>query len=198
MTDTIANNSETQRQRILQVTTELIESEGLQAISARKIASRMQCAVGSLYRPFENLKSILTAVNIETLKQLEHHVLQAAQPASTAKEKITRMAMAYTDYVMAHHHLWQTVMQNFDTNHQQLSSDYQQQQQRMFQCIESELTRLHPTQSSQAIKLEVRTLWAGIDGICNLGMRGKLERDGEEGIQVLTDILLQRFLGGEQ
>ncbi|MBL1352688.1 MAG: TetR/AcrR family transcriptional regulator [Zetaproteobacteria bacterium] len=190
---------EKQRQRILNVAIGLIESEGLEAISARKIAAQMSCAVGSLYRNFENIHAILLAVNLETLKALERHVQHAIQiNTGDAKENIRGMGLAYIDYVMAHSRLWQLVMHDFYADHHSSAEAYLSQHQRMFHMIEIAFLNLNPSQSKQAVSLEARTLWASLDGLCNLACRGKIERDGEEGVKVLADILLQRFLGDKQ
>ncbi|MDQ6952806.1 MAG: TetR/AcrR family transcriptional regulator [Mariprofundaceae bacterium] len=190
---------EKQRQRILNVAIGLIESEGLEAISARKIATQMSCAVGSLYRNFENIHAILLAVNLETLKALERHVQHAMQiNTGDAKENIRGMGLAYIDYVMAHSRRWQLVMHDFYADHHSSAEAYFSQHQRMFHMIEIAFLNVNPSQSKQEVYLEARTLWASLDGLCNLACRGKIEREGEEGVKVLADILLQRFLGDKQ
>jgi len=185
---------EKQRQRILNTTLKLIDSDGLESISARKIAAKMSCAVGSLYRNFDNLNAILLAVNIETLKALETYVRASIQ-SDDAKERIHQMGMAYMDYVLHYPRRWQLVMQDVAGNNPDDMNDYWVQQQTMFQMIEKAFWNLGTFQSKQAAYLEARTLWASLDGLCNLACRGKIEQEGEEGVKVFADILLERFLG---
>jgi len=68
----------------------LVEADGLKGISARNIAAQMSCAVGSLYRNFDNLNAIILVVNLETLKCHVHEHVQA----DDASLKIRQMAMA--------------------------------------------------------------------------------------------------------
>ncbi|MDQ6990281.1 MAG: TetR/AcrR family transcriptional regulator [Mariprofundaceae bacterium] len=187
-----------QRQRILTTTIDLIESEGLKAVSARKIASKIPCAVGSLYRYFDNLQSIFLAINIETLQALEisvQHYLQ--NNTSHVREHIRWMSMAYIDYVLSHPQRWQLVMQDFQSNHKDDNANYLAQRQHLFHLIEIELSQLHPNQTQAWVHLEALTLWAGVEGLCHLVSCGKIEREGKEGVKLLADVLLHRFLGDE-
>jgi len=187
-----------QRQRILKVAIELIDSDGVEAVSARKIASILSCAVGSLYRSFDNLNAILLAVNLETLKALEADVRASIQHEEDAKQTIRDMGMAYIHYVMRHPHRWQLVMQDIAVNKVANRRDmdaYQAQQQRMFQMIEAAFLDVKPLPSKQVAYLEARTLWASLDGLCNLACRGKIDSEGDEGVHVFAEILLEHFLG---
>ena len=56
------------RQDYIQKAYELIQNEGIQAVSIRRIAQEMGCSSASLYRHFENRDELLYYAELRTLK----------------------------------------------------------------------------------------------------------------------------------
>jgi AcrR family transcriptional regulator len=194
MAEKVLKKSAMKKQQMLDVAEALITQDGAHELTVRKIAQRMGCAVGLLYRLFDSLDDVVIGVNLRTLKALEQHIVHATKDVNDASAYLEVMALAYVDYVMHHTYRWQAVTGfHFDKD---APEDYAAQQKRLFDILEMNMTRLYPHISGQAVALEARALWAGMDGISSLAASGKLDKEGDLGVKPIVHVLLNRFLMG--
>jgi len=182
------------KQQMIDVAESMIAEQGVGKLTVRNIASEMGCAVGLLYRLFESLDAVVMAVNMRTLQALEKHILSAAQDMHGAAAYLEAMGQAYVDYVMHHTQRWQAVT-GFQFSGD-IPEDYAAQQKRLFDVLEAQIAVLHPKMDAQAVALEARALWVGMEGLAMLATNGKLDGDGDLSIQAIVHVLLARFLAG--
>lgn len=70
---------------------------------------------------------------------------------------------------------------------------YYKQRKQLFLHIEKHLSLCHPNMSPAQLVLETRALWAGIQGICTLSIRNKLDDDNLP-LESIVNTLVQHFL----
>jgi AcrR family transcriptional regulator len=90
------------KRRIIESTRELFRQKGYAGISMRKIAARMGCTTGAIYRYVPNKQSALQYVWEEDLRLLNAYVKGAVDQAATADEKIRSMFISYIRFWEAH------------------------------------------------------------------------------------------------
>lgn len=94
---------------IIKAAYNLMEKEGYNKISTRKIASEIGYTVGTLYNIFENLDDIFVHVNSLTLDKLHNALIQALKKAENSNPKIQPikvLADTYIKFSQENFHLW--------------------------------------------------------------------------------------------
>lgn len=84
-----------ERHQVIEVALELIESEGLEALSVRKIAKRIDVNAASLYYHFKDKDDILKAAASQAIRGVTYPEFDE----SNWTEWIVASAMAYHDYL---------------------------------------------------------------------------------------------------
>ncbi|MDX8395762.1 MAG: TetR/AcrR family transcriptional regulator [Mariprofundaceae bacterium] len=181
------------REMAIKVAEKMIDTEGLKGLSARKVASEMGYAVGTLYLVFKNLDELIMAVHVKTLEQLADQIdsITGDKPAKT----IEKIAKRYIHYAVSNTPRWLAVFEHHLPEGESVSESYKNVVIRLFKSIEKPLALLRPTNNDEAIKIEARALWASVHGLCVLSAGDKLNRIRSVDSEAVVDVLLQRYIG---
>ena len=90
------------RDRIVEAARELIETEGIDAVTLRVVADALGVKAPSLYRHVKNKNALLLAVNEVTHSELNVATLDAADSSAALAERLVNIALAYRHYAHAH------------------------------------------------------------------------------------------------
>ncbi|MGW0553085.1 TetR/AcrR family transcriptional regulator [Streptomyces sp. NPDC002926] len=93
----------TRAQQIVTAARELLEQEGPEALTMRRLAERVGIKAPSLYKHFPDKSSVETALIAEFLRETAE-VLEAAEAAAAGS--FQALATAYRAYALAHPHLY--------------------------------------------------------------------------------------------
>ncbi|MFF0061822.1 helix-turn-helix domain-containing protein [Streptomyces sp. NPDC005279] len=93
----------TRAQQIVTAARELLEQEGPEALTMRRLAERVGIKAPSLYKHFPDKSSVETALIAEFLRETAE-VLEAAEAAAAGS--FQALAAAYRAYALAHPHLY--------------------------------------------------------------------------------------------
>ncbi|WP_406732251.1 TetR/AcrR family transcriptional regulator [Streptomyces sp. NBC_01794] len=93
----------TRAQQIVTAARELLEQEGPEALTMRRLAERVGIKAPSLYKHFPDKSSVETALVAEFLRETAE-VLEAAEAAAAGS--FQALATAYRAYALAHPHLY--------------------------------------------------------------------------------------------
>ncbi|MCX4822708.1 TetR/AcrR family transcriptional regulator [Streptomyces sp. NBC_01142] len=93
----------TRAQQIIAAARELLEQEGPDALTMRRLAERVGIKAPSLYKHFPDKSSVETALMAESLHETAE-ALKAAEAA--APGSFQALAAAYRTYALAHPHLY--------------------------------------------------------------------------------------------
>ena len=159
-----------------------IDAEGLRGLKARELAYKVGCAVGAIYNVVTDLDDLIYAVNARTLAALESRLTEAGAAARSeeagldgALDRLTRLALAYTEYAAAHTPRWRAVFDHQPQPGRQIPDWYMADQLRLFGYVEEPLKVLRPNDAPPRRALIARSLVSAVHGIVVLGLEEKLQ-----------------------
>lgn len=174
----------------------LISGEGLGAFSARRLAGEIGYSVGTLYNVFGNYDTMLLSINALTLAALSEELGEVAASARRPEMALRKMARAYLAFAQREYHAWTALFEHRMAEGAPVPAWYRAQLDAVFTLVEAPLGKLEGVSPHQA-PLEARALWAGVHGVCILGLSGKLAVVGvPTKVASALELLLDRYLAG--
>jgi AcrR family transcriptional regulator len=157
-----------------------IENHGLGGLKARALAYRVGCAVGAIYNVVTDLDDLVFEVNLRTLTALERHLAAAertvgAVEASTAIDRLVRLATAYLAFAAAHTLRWRALFEHRPPLQKSMPDRYLEEQRKLFRLVEEPLAELQPHLSGVRRALVARSLFSAVHGMVMLGLEEKLQ-----------------------
>ena len=184
------------REIALQAAEELVQAQGLNGLSARKIVNRIGYTVGSLYMIFNNIDDLIVQMNERTLDRLYDMLFAAVADQPPPATAIRALAQAYITFALTETQRWLAIYQHRLPEGEAMSDSFTEKVTRMFGLVQQQLTLLCPRRQPAEVALAARALWSGIHGVCILGFDQKLELVGGRSIQEVTESLLDNYLTG--
>ncbi|TDV45399.1 TetR/AcrR family transcriptional regulator [Actinophytocola oryzae] len=89
------------REALLKATLELIETEGIGAVSLRQVARSAGVSPGAPYHHFPDRAALLTALSDEGFRRLADTLTRAHETTSTATEALEAILLAYVEFAQA-------------------------------------------------------------------------------------------------
>ncbi len=175
----------------LQAAESLVEEQGLEALSTRRIAARIGYTVGSLYQLFKNLDDLILQVNSRTLSELIGLMEASARRADGPRQAVIRLADCYIEFAQRHSGRWRLLYSH--QHNGPLPDWFRLQIMSAFGLVEAQLKRLG---GSDDPWLASRALWGGIHGIAQLSLSGNLGLGGIESTQSVSHCLVTEFIRG--
>ena len=99
------------RQLILAAARDIIETQGLGALSAREIARRIGYSAGTLYNIFDNLDDVRQTLQSEMLQDLVARIGNVAKNGD-AKTYVSQILKTYVNFAFANRELWNALFEN--------------------------------------------------------------------------------------
>ncbi|MFQ5561505.1 MAG: TetR/AcrR family transcriptional regulator, partial [Nitrospinota bacterium] len=90
----------------------LVQKEGFASLNIRGLASRTNCAVGSIYNIFENIDDIALQVNAQTLKSLLLQMKGISQKKEAPLQTPLEFGNCYISYGLDNYHLWNMLFEH--------------------------------------------------------------------------------------
>jgi len=184
------------RELIIQATTEIVEQDGLEGLSAREIAKRIGYSPGTLYNAFENLDDILLTIEARLLDRLAER-LAKTDTSGSPQERLRRLTDAYFTFTQEQPNLWNLLGEHRLPAGQKLPEWYQAKLESLLLPLEEALAPLLiDGRDSDAHKRAARALWASVHGMTSLSTTAKLSPvTGRAGAALLDD-LVSTYLAG--
>lgn len=151
----------------------IIRDDGFPALTARRVATRIGYAPGTLYNVFRNQDELILHLNARTLERLDAE-LRAVPLVGATEPDIAALATAYVGFIAGNAELWQVLFDHRIAGGDDLPEWYQAQIDRMMALVEQALTPLFPSPDREARRDSARLLWSAIHGVCSLAVGGKL------------------------
>lgn len=171
----------------------ILDTEGLAALSARRVAKEIQYTVGTLYLVFKNLDELILCVNAGTLDALYAHMVTANDSQIRADDRVKALARAYVSFARAQFSRWSLLFEH--QRNEPLPDWYQERVTRLFTLVEVALGRWLECSTDQVF-VPARALWGGIHGICSLALADKWSVAGVQSVDDVVESLLDNFLRG--
>ncbi|MDX2027186.1 MAG: TetR-like C-terminal domain-containing protein [Alphaproteobacteria bacterium] len=180
---------------ILQSARKIIDSKGLNGLTARALANAIGYTPGTIYNFYRDMDALVTDINHATLEQLYRFCNERTQGLPLDFSKVRALAYAYVDFAHDNRRAWETLFAGTrDGSHKsRLPAYYRQALLNLFEFIETILRECLQIPAGEAAKM-ARLLWAAMHGITVLTLDGRLNLIGVGQPHEMIDDLLQRYL----
>lgn len=106
-----AKNTETMKKEIITAATSILKTEGLDALSMRKIAKELKCTPGALYHYYENKDAILLAITKEGYQDIIS-IIHNVDVKLPPEEQIKNIFREYINYMLEHPTTFKIILGN--------------------------------------------------------------------------------------
>jgi len=175
---------------------EILESEGLNALSTRKVAKQIGYTVGTLYLVFKNLDELILEINAATLDELHTQLNQQSGANKSPQQYLKNMALAYLHYAQQHNARWSLLFSHKLPDGVPVPQWFEQKVTEVFVNVQQPLKHIRSDLTEQQSLQASRELWSGVHGACDLGLNGKLSFGVEFKPEALIESLIENYLTG--
>jgi AcrR family transcriptional regulator len=205
------------REQLIEITLDLLDQGGLEAVRARTIASQAGISLGSIYNYVGTIDDLLVLANSRILDELETVSQRAATPETPSttfpmpsddydemseqlrlvRHRLLVFADGYMEFVRRYNNRWSALLafnQNLHTAAQ--LQDYLRQQDALLDLIGQALSDTSIARTSEGRRLASRALWAGVHGITILGYLDQTGPKARREAWNQINILVTTFVNG--
>ena len=164
------------KQRILEEARRVLEAQGYQALSTRRLAKALGCTATSLYLYFDNKEALLQALIAEGFERLATRMQSAASDAA-AELRPRALAEAYVSFGLEQP-TWYELM--FLLPGERLGGTYPPEKYRAGRMLLHELSELlaganNPALSPADALAQATLLWSSLHGLVSLLIAGRVD-----------------------
>lgn len=161
---------------ILDAAWKIVADEGVSALTARRLATDIGYAAGTIYNVFPSMDDLLLHINGKTLalllETLNHPSCHATTNTPIANMKI--MAARYVAFSTTLRPFWKALFLENIEESRYAEAWYKDRVESVFHPLENCLGALFPQLSDDTCKLHARILWSSVHGLTFLAATGKL------------------------
>lgn len=158
----------------LMVARNIVTSEGLAALQARRIAQDAGCSVGTIYNLYDGLDDLIIRVNAATLDDLGNRLHEVGKELSDSglEARLIGLALAYLAFAVDSQAAWRAVFEHQMVKDRTVPEWYREKQAGLFAIVEEIL----PTNvtGENGRQLAARALFSAVHGIVALALDQKL------------------------
>ena len=172
---------------ILTTSRRIVLDEGIDRLTARKIASAVGYTVGTIYQHFGNMDDLVHRLNAETLEMLLDHCIGLPEQESP-RDRLFALAKAFVSFAEQHPKEWEAVISYRYGPEHVWSADYDETVNRLLGLLVEATKSFYDAGTCEEQVLDARLLWASMYGIFSLYANGRL------GQGVTVDVMTQRLI----
>ncbi len=195
----ISERTERRRQKIFEdaiaAAQTIAREEGLEGLTARRVARSIGCSVGTLYNVFDNLDTLILHLNGKTVEALYDEFLALELPADA--EQAVRLAIkTYLDFVRDNANLWSVIFDHVWPKDYPIPEWYLEKIRRPLAFVAKAMMPMFPPEKREECFQAATVLWSGLHGVYSLANAGKLGIVTSETVSALTDEMIANILAG--
>ncbi len=172
----------------------IVETEGFQSLTARKVAAKIGYTVGTLYHVFRNFDDLVIHLNARTIDEMAELIQKGVKRKRSPESRIRTMTEVYVSYATEHPDRWRLVFEHQAPRGLPTPELMKVRRDVMFEMVAENLRELSPRHAKQEIDHTATALWSGVHGICILALTGKLYLGGAFSMSKLIDTLIESVL----
>lgn len=165
------------KNRIIDTAWSIVAKEGLENLTARKLAKKIGYAPGTVYNIFESMDALYLQLNLKTVNLLYNVLNECAGKSNeiVTIQKIQGMAQVYFDFAEEYKPHWLMLFTlNVSSSQDVNSEEYQKAIESLFEPLESLLSSYLPNVPPSERKTAARVLWSSVHGLCFLKQSKKM------------------------
>ncbi|MEZ5923526.1 MAG: TetR/AcrR family transcriptional regulator [Hyphomicrobiaceae bacterium] len=180
---------------ILDAAEAIVADDGLSALTARGIATRIGYSPGTIYHLFANLDEVVLHVEARVLERLEQR-LTALPPAAEPEAGLRSLAETYLAFTLANRRLWSMLFEHTLPKEVETPDWYAQRLGRLLAILEQALQPFFRAEQAGERIRAARVLWASVHGIVSLSVADKLTNVTTDTAALLIDDLITTYVAG--
>lgn len=181
-------------ENLIQAATDIIVAEGMENLTARKLATRIGYAVGTIYNVFQNLTDVILHVNARTMDMLADHVAAHRDNDLSGEEQLVAFAEAYIGFAQKHANLWAALFDiRYDTG-APLPGWMPEKSQALFDIIKTPFEGILADEKDRY--QAAITIWGGVHGLSALSAQNRLRMISSDNLETMTDLLVRNYYRG--
>ena len=177
-------------QMALESARDIVRTQGITALSARKVAKAMGYTIGTLYQHFEDMDDLVERMNAQTLAALYAHCKKGAKQAEVAAQ-LKALGILFTEFMQAHRREWDAIMSYRYKDDHQTSEEYHLQILRLFGLMEAATEHFYKASERDKQAAEMELLWACLTGIWGIASS---ERNVGGSLEQMIEQLIDMYL----
>jgi AcrR family transcriptional regulator len=174
---------------ILRASWKIVEKEGWQALTIRKIAEAIEYSAPVIYDHFENKEAILFEFTRQGFQLLNRELLKAKKTSSLPEQQLIAMADAYWKFAFSHKEFYQLMyglgMPTCETVKQ--IAELNSFTELIMDTIKNLIAKSNNTATDAFLKLH--TYWSMLHGLISINMMGKENSRDDLNTRVMKDFI---------
>ncbi len=192
----IMESREELRTAMIDAAERIICEQGVQALTARRLAADLNIAVGTTYNVFRQMDDLIGEVNARTIARITDIIASVDKSTRKSDELLMAYADAYIGFVTANENTWAALFvgeidPESDSHTQNLSQTLH-----LFSYIEDALQNVSPNADESEVKASARALWAAVHGMLSLMAHGRHKILGLGNIRDTISVLISTHVAG--
>lgn len=172
---------------------EIVDNEGLQGLSTRRVAKKIGYTAATLYNVFENLDDLITQLNVITIDVL-YEDLKGMKLPDEPDRALLKLSDGFIAFTREHPNLWNVLFEHHLKSGQVLPDWHFARESNLLSLIEQALAPLFSSNQQRQRLQSAQVLWRSLSGIIFLESSGKLAKT--ESIEAMTQDLVTNYVAG--
>lgn len=184
------------RDAMIDTAERVIIADGVDRLTARKLAGELGIAVGTTYNVFRQMDDLISEVNARTLSRLANEVERVDLTGADREVVLMEFADKYIGFVSENPNLWAALFAGTLDLGSEVQKKNTVQVHKLFGFLEDALRPLFPAGADADIAQSARALWAAVHGMLMLTSGGRNEALGLGDIRNAVRILVHYHIAG--
>jgi AcrR family transcriptional regulator len=184
------------KERLREAATERIRQYGLQELRARDVTSDAGCALGALYNAYRDMDELVLAVNAATLRRLGAMLNDPLNSVADPQERLIALAKHYVHFARDNMNLWSAIFDHRMQGGRPIPDWYNEEQKTLFVSVGEPLRALLPQMDAGALDIRVRTVFAAVHGVVQIGLREKIMGFSAQMVESEVEALIRLMVRG--
>jgi AcrR family transcriptional regulator len=160
-------------EKLLDVATIRINQSGLENLRARDVTNDAGCALGTLYKCYEDLDDLIIHVNSTTLKKMREALNEAVVDVSEPSKALKELAFAYLDFAVDHQNLWAAVFKHRLRDGDTTPDWHVLENKALLDLIAKPMSEINPDLDNEQLQARTRTYFAAVHGIVSISLQDR-------------------------
>lgn len=192
----IMESREELRTAMIDAAERIITEQGVEALTARRLAADLNIAVGTTYNVFRQMDDLISEVNARTISKITGIITSVDKTTRKSDELLMAYADAYIGFVTANENTWAALFVGEIDPESEAHKHNLNQTLHLFSYIEDALRAVSPETDEREIKASARALWAAVHGMLSLVAHGRHSILGLGNIRDTISVLITTHVAG--
>lgn len=192
----IMESREELRTAMIDAAERIITEQGVEALTARRLAADLNIAVGTTYNVFRQMDDLVSEVNARTITKITGIITSVDKANRKSDELLMAYADAYIGFVTANENTWAALFVGEIDPESESHQHNLNQTLHLFSYIEDALRTVSPKADESEVKASARALWAAVHGMLSLVAHGRHSILGLGNIRDTISVLIATHVAG--